>query len=74
MALTTTTPINPDSRYNAEQTAALLGVAVGTLANWRIKGKGPVFVRITKRSPSYYWGSDLIKWLKEQRVKSQDVA
>jgi hypothetical protein len=36
----------PDELLNDTQTAKILGLAKGTLAVWRVKGKGPAYVKI----------------------------
>ncbi len=31
---------------STEQAAKKLGVAIGTLANWRVKGYGPIYIKV----------------------------
>lgn len=38
---------------SVRDTAAALGVSIGTLANWRVAGKGPRFVRVGGRKIAY---------------------
>jgi excisionase family DNA binding protein len=35
-----------DRLLSPEEVAEMLGVPVGTLANWRYQGRGPAFVKI----------------------------
>ena len=45
-----------------ERTAAsFLGFTVRALQNWRIRGGGPQFVRVSRRSIRYRW-MDLMQW------------
>jgi len=51
--------------FQTEQEAAeLLGLAVGTLRQYRTHGKGPTFVKIGKLT--YYRASDLDAWIERQ--------
>lgn len=55
-----------------EQTAALLGIRPNTLEIWRLKGKGPRFVKLgtAKQSPVRYQHSEVMRWLREQSFAS----
>lgn len=55
-----------------EQTAAMLGIKPNTLEIWRLKGKGPRFVKLgfTKQSPVRYEQSEVTRWLREQSFAS----
>ena len=55
-----------------EQTAALLGIKPNTLAIWRLKGKGPCFVKLgtANQSPVRYQRTEVIRWLREQSFAS----
>lgn len=49
-----------------EDAALVLGVAEGTLANWRAAGKGPPFVRVGRKV--MYRMESLEDWLLEREV------
>lgn len=51
-----------------EAAAPLIGVTAKTLANWRVLGKGPVFVR-SSRKPKYH-PDDIADWVNARRVQS----
>jgi hypothetical protein len=55
-----------------EQTAALLGIKPNTLAIWRLKGKGPCFVKLgtAGQSPVRYQHAEVTRWLREQSFVS----
>lgn len=48
-----TTPLKPGDLVNEREAAAILGVEVGTLRNWRSLGKGPHFRKIGERMVRY---------------------
>lgn len=50
------------------QVADDLGIAVGTLRNWRTQGGGPPFVRV--RGAVRYRPADIEAWLAERVVRS----
>lgn len=50
-----------DRLLTSQEAADMLGVAVDTLANWRLQGKGPRWLRVHRLIR--YWLSDLLKWL-----------
>lgn len=55
----------PDSAVHSEDViAAVLGVAVNTLSNWRVAGEGPVYVKRGRKV--YYSGRDVRAWLGSQ--------
>ena len=56
-----------DALLNQNEAAELLGVAPATLNFWRASGRGPAFVRISKRCVRYRC-EDLQKWVDSQRV------
>lgn len=49
-----------------EEVAEMLGVPVGTLANWRYLGRGHAFVKVG-RHVRYRW-SDVADWIEERVV------
>lgn len=49
--------------------AEALGLSEKTLSNWRAESRGPRFVRMGGgRTPAVYLVSDVMEWLKNQRV------
>lgn len=51
--------------YCEKEVAAMLGVKVTTLQNWRWAGRGPVFVKIGRLVR--YTGADLAAWLEKNK-------
>lgn len=65
--------MNHDIEYlnqliNEKAAAAFLGYTVRALQNWRLRGGGPKFVKVSKRSIRYR-RRDLIEW-SEERLRS----
>lgn len=55
--------------YTAAETARILHVSLGTLANWRSQHKGPRYIQTgAKHSPVLYRAADIEKWLNENAV------
>jgi len=52
-----------------QEAARMLGYTVGTLRNWRFKGRGPRFVRISPKSIRYRI-QDLEAWIEFRLVQS----
>jgi hypothetical protein len=46
--------LQPGDLVDERETAAILGVEVGTLRNWRALGKGPRFRKIGERMVRYH--------------------
>lgn len=57
-----------DCLINEQQAATFLGYTVRALQNWRLRGGGPRFVKVSSRSIRYR-RRDLIEWV-EQRLRS----
>ena len=55
-----------DRLLTSEEAARMMGVAVGTLANMRNKGKGPPFIK--KGRYVRYWESDIREWAEKDKV------
>jgi predicted DNA-binding transcriptional regulator AlpA len=55
----------PDQAITAKGAAAMLGLSPGTLANWRVQGKGPAHIKLSpgKRGAVRYMRSDIEAWL-----------
>ena len=63
--------IDDDPLLEDREVAAKLKVTVGTLANWRVQGKGPRF--LTGR-PVLYRTSDLAEYIKSRVRQSTSEA
>ena len=60
-----------DKRYlSTIEAAEYLGIAVGTLANFRSQGKGPCYYKLERRI--LYDLCDLATWLKNHKVFTDD--
>jgi hypothetical protein len=53
--------VYPDGRMKPKDAAIYTGFSEGTLANWRVTGKGPAFVK--KGSRIFYYKQVLDDWL-----------
>ncbi len=53
-----------DRLVDERQAAAFLGYTVRALQNWRIRGGGPRFVKVSSRSIRYR-RRDLLAWIEE---------
>jgi len=59
---------DPDRLLNEREAAALLGYTVRALQNWRLRGGGPIYVKVSERSIRYR-RPDLTAWV-EQRLRT----
>jgi len=57
-----------DRLVDERQAAAFLGYTVRALQNWRLRGNGPRFVKVSSRSVRYR-RRDLLAWI-EERLRS----
>lgn len=63
-----------DNQLVPEMTAAdLLGLSIRTLQNWRVRGGGPCFVRISARCIRYRI-SDVEDWIEGRTVSNTSEA
>lgn len=58
-----------DRLINEHQAADYLCYSVRALQNWRVRGGGPLFVKVSGRSVRYT-RRDLQAWINERRVAS----
>jgi len=58
-------PDHLDCLINEVQAAKFLGYTVRALQNWRVRGGGPPFVKVSARSIRYR-RRDLIAWAEER--------
>jgi len=64
---------DPDQLLRENEAAALLGYSVRALQNWRVRGGGPHFVKVSARSVRYRRG-DLIAWVRARIRQSTSDA
>ena len=66
------TMVDETELLDNEQTAALLGIKPNTLEIWRLRGKGPRFVKLgrAKQCRVRYERSEVTRWLREQSFTS----
>ena len=60
---------NPNALLDERQAADILCYSVRALQNWRHRGGGPDFVKVSARSVRYR-RADLDKWIAERTVSS----
>lgn len=58
-----------DQLLNETEAAEFLCYSVRALQNWRVRGGGPDFIKVSARSIRYC-RRDLIKWLDNRRVSN----
>jgi hypothetical protein len=65
--------MSPDDLLSQEQVAKLLRITTGTLANYRVRGDGPAFVKV---KPIQYRRTDVEEYInsKVRRSTSDGVA
>jgi predicted DNA-binding transcriptional regulator AlpA len=63
------TEVLTQSLVNENVAAKYLGLSPRTLQNWRVRGGGPLFVRISNRSIRYR-PSDIQDWIEERIRRS----
>jgi len=61
--------INLNRLINEKEAAEFLGYTVRALQNWRIRGGGPKFVKVSARSVRYRF-RDLLTWSESLLVSS----
>jgi predicted DNA-binding transcriptional regulator AlpA len=54
-----------DRLINEQEAASFLGFSVRALQNWRVRGGGPEYVRVSRRSVRYR-RRDLVRWSEER--------
>lgn len=58
---------HPDQLVDEREAASILCYSVRALQNWRHRGGGPMFVRVSSRSIRYS-RADLAQWVNDRRV------
>jgi len=64
-----TQTFDPDTLVDERQAASLLCYSVRALQNWRHRGGGPRFVKVSSRSVRYR-RADLTAWVNERIVSN----
>ncbi len=60
---------------SSAEAAQILGISPRTLANWRVQGRGPAYVRIGKnRSPILYRAGGIESWLESRLIDGESKA
>jgi predicted DNA-binding transcriptional regulator AlpA len=63
----------PDKLLRTADVAYVLGMARITIQNWRARGEGPPFIRISSKSVRYSEKA-LAKWVKDRTVSGEPYA
>jgi len=63
-AVSQSDPVDADLLINETRAAELLNVNPRTLQQWRLRGTGPKFVRISSRCVRYRY-RDLMRWAED---------
>lgn len=58
---------NPNALVNEKEAASILCYSVRALQNWRHRGGGPRFVKVSSRSVRYR-RADLMAWIDERTI------
>lgn len=58
---------NPNRLMDETEAAELLCYSVRALQNWRYRGGGPKFIKISARTVRYAYG-DVMDWIDQRRV------
>ncbi len=67
--MNTTTTQDPNALVDEREAASLLCYSVRGLQNWRHRGGGPRFVKVSARSVRYR-RSDLLAWIEERVISN----
>ncbi|MGH7112970.1 MAG: helix-turn-helix domain-containing protein [Stellaceae bacterium] len=63
-------PTDPDALLFDIEAAYLLGQSKRTLADWRMTGGGPDFLRLGRQRSVRYRRRDLVAWMETRRRRS----
>ncbi len=66
-------PDHLDQLIDEKSAADYLCYSVRALQNWRVRGGGPLFIKVSGRSVRYT-RRDLQKWIAEKRVANTSAA
>jgi predicted DNA-binding transcriptional regulator AlpA len=67
-----TTPTNGRRLLTPDETADLLRISPRTLENWRARGHGPPYLRLTRRRIAYR-ERDVLSWI-DSRLRASTAA
>ncbi len=63
------TKTDPNALVNEREAASMLCYSVRALQNWRHRGGGPRFVKVSARSVRYR-RADLMAWIEERTISN----
>ncbi|WP_135080103.1 helix-turn-helix domain-containing protein [Terasakiella sp. SH-1] len=66
-------PTDPDALLFPAEAGYLLGNSTGTLANWRVQGKGPSFITCGRKQIRYR-RTDVLRWIADNSFSSTSEA
>lgn len=66
-------PADPDALLFPAEAGYLLGNSTGTLANWRVQGKGPSFITCGRKQIRYR-RADVQQWITDNSFTSTSQA
>lgn len=69
LAIDTYPTVDVDRLINEREAAAYLGYSVRALQNWRVRGGGPRFVKVSRRSIRYRL-RELNDWIEDHTVSN----
>jgi len=69
--MTTDVQYDPDQLLNEKQAASILCYSQRALQNWRVRGGGPLYVKVSARSIRYR-RCDLTSWI-EKRLRAHST-
>ena len=69
MSKSNKSPASPDALMSEDQAAGFLAVSPRTLRNWRTRGSGPKYVKVSARCIRYRM-RDLAEWTEKRTRRS----
>jgi len=67
------TPVGLERLLNEAEAAEFLGYTQRALQNWRVRGGGPAYVKVSARSIRYQM-SALLAWINERTIRHSSQA
>lgn len=65
--------ITPDEDLlNSNDVSEMLGVSVNTLGIWRHQGKGPSYLKFSRRAVRYR-KQDVLDWMEEATIETEKI-
>ncbi|MBE7638692.1 helix-turn-helix domain-containing protein [Sneathiella sp. P13V-1] len=69
MQTTENTSQHPDRLLTEKEAAAFMGYTMRALQNWRLRGGGPSYVKVSSRSIRYRY-KDLVAWIEARIINN----